>query len=99
MSDATTFESFRHQLGRLLTLADEQLTPADRDSLRFAIKKARSERLDPEALDLSLGGRTSRIASLGGRLYSLMAAADQELRPERVAELEALIPARLDIGV
>lgn len=81
---ATEFEFHQRGIERLLELVHERgLTVLDGDRIRFAVEKRHGE------WERMLGGRAG--ANLGGRFVAAMLAADRELSPEQVGELEALI--------
>jgi Na+/phosphate symporter len=80
------FVHYRAEIERLLDLVDE-LCPAEQDRVRQAVRLRRD---DANAREQIHG---TAAESVGGRLLDQLEAADAELMPRHVRELEALIEA------
>lgn len=90
--------SFRSKIDLVLGIAPRDLRDTEPDHLRWAIREARKERLDHDSFVRRLSAQNEAIAPLGSRLYQLLLDADAVLPSEQVAELEAMIDERLDVG-
>ena len=84
-TDDQTFSNYRAEIARLLKRAAE-LTPVDQDRIRMAVRL----RHDPDEARKMFPNGTP-VQAVGYSALGALAAADGELLPDRVVELEALL--------
>jgi hypothetical protein len=83
------YEHYRAGVEELLNLARLQLTAAQCDRIRTAVRRRHAE----DAFAVYLKGTDAEY--LGGRVLADIRAADAALRPEEIAALETLVDAGL----
>lgn len=91
----SNYDAFHAQLSTLLDRVDEEpLENIHRDMLATGIHVARRDHRDDLVLP-QLRAQRPRAFALGERILAQLRSADEELSPDEVAQLEALVRERL----